>query len=539
MKKSFLMISMFLVLFLGTGNVLANEKPELSYRTHVENDGWQEYVNEGEMSGTAGRGLRLEGINIKLDSKSYDLGISYQTHIQNIGWEAEIEGGWKNNNEMSGTEGLGYRLEAIQIKLSGADSEYFDIYYQVHAQNIGWLNWAKNGESAGTAGYSYRLEGIHIVIVAKGENPPVGEIDRETPFIERKGVSGNLLLHTSALDFNENALDLGDVMIKDDSIVLKADTTDGVYTSKVLNTKAFDKLVFSWSSETPSNTLIQVEARVIKSTWIHGQEREEWSNWLSFGRWGTSIRRASGTGIIDGPLAKVDVDTLMIKDGKANKIQYRVILHSGTKGVTPSVRLIAGALRNTGQNIDKVFAEPIDLSNLEILNIPQFSQMTRDPAIADSICSPTSVAMVLNYYGIAVTPEQVAWGVFDYDYQDFGNWPFNTAYASSFGLNAYVDYSNIEGLKREIAKKHPIVVAVAYKNSVYTGGNLPVIDGAPISSTAGHLIVVRGFIIENGVEYIVVNDPAAASDAGVCRRYRLDQFIRAWEESGNIAYIIN
>lgn len=63
---------------------------------------------------------------------------------------------------MSGTEGLGYRLEAIQIKLTGADASKFDIYYRVHAQNFGWMGWAKNGESAGTAGFGYRLEAIQI-----------------------------------------------------------------------------------------------------------------------------------------------------------------------------------------------------------------------------------------------------------------------------------------------------------------------------------------------------------------------------------------
>lgn len=101
-----------------------------------------------------------------MDTQGYDLGINYQTHIQNIGWEADTERGWKSNGSMSGTEGLSYRLEAIQIKLTGIDAEKFDIYYRVHAQNVGWMGWAKNGDSAGAAGYGYRLEGIEIQIVA-------------------------------------------------------------------------------------------------------------------------------------------------------------------------------------------------------------------------------------------------------------------------------------------------------------------------------------------------------------------------------------
>jgi len=48
----------------------------------------------------------------------------------------------------------------------------FDVYYQVHAQNVGWMGWAKNGDSSGTAGFGYRLEGIRIQIVPKGSSAP-------------------------------------------------------------------------------------------------------------------------------------------------------------------------------------------------------------------------------------------------------------------------------------------------------------------------------------------------------------------------------
>ena len=40
--------------------------------------------------------------------------------------------------------------------------ERYDIYYRVHAQNFGWMGWAKNGEAAGTEGYGYRVEAIQI-----------------------------------------------------------------------------------------------------------------------------------------------------------------------------------------------------------------------------------------------------------------------------------------------------------------------------------------------------------------------------------------
>ncbi|KAF5072553.1 Clostridial hydrophobic W [anaerobic digester metagenome] len=177
MKKSIQKLMVYLLALLMGGLVfsitaMAEVLPSVSYCTHVQNEGWQNYVSNGDMSGTEGKSYRLEGIKIKLDSQGYELGLAYQTHIQNIGWEADTGRGWKTSDSMSGTEGLSYRLEAIQIKLTGTDADQFDLYYQVHAQNIGWMGWAKNGESAGTAGYGYRLEGIRIKIVPKDSAAP-------------------------------------------------------------------------------------------------------------------------------------------------------------------------------------------------------------------------------------------------------------------------------------------------------------------------------------------------------------------------------
>lgn len=188
-KRSIQRLAIPLIVLLMMGGMIplsaiAEAVPSVSYCTHVQNVGWQNYVGDGEMSGTEGKSYRLEGIKIKLDAQGYDLGISYQTHIQNIGWEADTSAGWKASDAISGTEGISYRLEAIQIKLTGADAEKYDIYYQVHAQNMGWLGWAKNGESAGTAGFGYRLEGIRIVIVPVGSAVPNGNVDKEDSYYE-------------------------------------------------------------------------------------------------------------------------------------------------------------------------------------------------------------------------------------------------------------------------------------------------------------------------------------------------------------------
>lgn len=160
-------------MILAGGAVQATSEPSVSYNTHVQNVGWQNYIPMAGFSGTEGRALRLEGIHIKLNTSGYDLGIEYQTHIQNVGWENEVGLGLKHSDEFSGTEGRSFRLEGIKIKLTGADADKFDILYQTHVENVGWQEWKKNGVMSGTSGRSLRLEGIRIKIVPVGTTPPV------------------------------------------------------------------------------------------------------------------------------------------------------------------------------------------------------------------------------------------------------------------------------------------------------------------------------------------------------------------------------
>lgn len=138
-----------------------------AYRTHVQNNGWQAIVKNGEVSGNEGEALRLEAVELTVDPGNYDIGVRYQTHVENQGWQDFVE-----NGALSGTMGESLRLEAIKIELTGADADLFDIYYQVHVQNSGWLDWVQNGEPAGTEGFGYRLEGIRIQVGLKGSAAP-------------------------------------------------------------------------------------------------------------------------------------------------------------------------------------------------------------------------------------------------------------------------------------------------------------------------------------------------------------------------------
>lgn len=139
----------------------------LQYQTHVQNLGWQNTVNNGQISGTTGKGLRLESLKLNLKDQSCSGTIQYKTHVQNLGWQNMVSDG-----QISGTTGRALRVEAINISLTGEMARKYDVYYRVHVQNYGWLSWAKNGENAGTEGLGLRMESMQILLVKKGENKP-------------------------------------------------------------------------------------------------------------------------------------------------------------------------------------------------------------------------------------------------------------------------------------------------------------------------------------------------------------------------------
>lgn len=154
--------------------VEGSDRAHVQYRSHLQTYGWQNWKNDGDISGTTGKAKRLESLKFELKNKDYTGGICYNAHVQTIGWQADPNKSatWKKDGEFCGTTGNAKRLEAIQIELYGEMAEHYDIYYRVHSQTYGWMKWAKNGEMSGTTGQHKRIEGIQVVLVKKGEQAP-------------------------------------------------------------------------------------------------------------------------------------------------------------------------------------------------------------------------------------------------------------------------------------------------------------------------------------------------------------------------------
>ncbi len=134
----------------------------VKYTTHVQKEGWQNWVSNGELSGTSGKALRVEALKIDVEGSSNTI-IKYRTHVQKEGWQD-----WVSNGELSGTTGKALRIEALEIKAENLPTGYH-IEYRAHVQKEGWQDWVSNGELAGTTGKALRVEAIQIRVVSNNQ----------------------------------------------------------------------------------------------------------------------------------------------------------------------------------------------------------------------------------------------------------------------------------------------------------------------------------------------------------------------------------
>lgn len=303
-------------------------------------------------------------------------------------------------------------------------------------------------------------------------------------------------------------------------------------------------LVPSWSARMPAGTWLRVQARV-----RNGSSVGSWDTVANWGYGESGIHRTSGGPQTDD-LARLDTDTVRANGSRTfTQWQVRVdLVRRPTSRVTPTVDSVSGVAASYATRT--IGTSRTTMTRTTTLAVPQFSQMTHrghHPEYGgggEAWCSPTSVAMVLRYFGTGPKPaDYTSWSTrgkdrqvdhaarfsYDYGYQGTGNWPFSAAYAGTYGLDTFVTrLYTLREAEQFIKAGIPLVASVAFKR-----GEL---SGAPISSTPGHLMIISGFTRDGQV---VVNDPAASSNSGVRRTYARSQFERAWQNgSGGIVYVL-
>jgi hypothetical protein len=296
----------------------------------------------------------------------------------------------------------------------------------------------------------------------------------------------------------------------------------------------FEEVLPSWVATTPPGTSVEVQLRVRHAA-EPGQDIPRWTGFYRIAQWdslpNTSSRRSFGEQRdADGHVA---TDTLVLSR-PAGALQARLLLRADGTGHA-ELRALRLALSATADPARPEPIEPIELP------IPLRSQMSYPDGWR--LCSPTSVAMVLAYWHArtgderlapfaerAAVAEIVAPQVYDPVYDGHGNWGFNTAFAASYGLDAYL--SRLGGLAELAAwlrAEVPMIITVGWKT-----GELA---NAPIASSAGHLLVVAGFDADGRA---IVADPRAEREGEVRRLYDAAQLERLWQaRTSGTAYVIH
>ena len=300
---------------------------------------------------------------------------------------------------------------------------------------------------------------------------------------------------------------------------------------------AATELIASWSAHTPAGTWIEVEAQARTAT---GED----TAWYVMGRWAAGdddIKRTSVDGQDDAH-ARVSVDTLVLKPGVLLR-SYRLRVSSYRAEGAPAAPAISAVGAMTSRVPDR-FEVPVSppgkASGIE-LAVPAYAQNLHKGHFpeyggsGESWCSPASTEMVVEYWGhrpraadmtwipagqVDRTVDHAARQTYDFAYGGTGNWPFNTAYAATFGLRGHVTrLHSLTELEDYIARGIPVVTSQSFRADE--------LDGAGYGS-AGHIMVVVGF---TGDGDVIANDPAANSDAGVRRIYPRAQFENIWQRT--------
>ena len=312
----------------------------------------------------------------------------------------------------------------------------------------------------------------------------------------------------------------------------------------------FTELVSSWNAATPAGTWIQVEMQAS----VDGGATS--TKWYTMGRWASGagdIHRNSVGGQADAD-GYVAIDTFFAKDHPLAGYRLRVTLYRlPGSSAAPTVSSV-GAVASDMPNANPYVPSPLGGAEGIELAVPRFSQEIHTGEYpqfdggGEAWCSPTSTSMILAYWSRGPSPADYAYvqsdypnvvdpwvdfaaaHTYDYHYQGAGNWPFNTAYAASYGLQAEVtQLRSLNEAEQFIKAGIPLVASIAFEPNK--------LDGFLFRGTNGHLLTIVGF---DKAGNVISNDPAATSDATVRRVYDRAQFEKAWlRATGGIVYVIH
>ncbi len=350
-------------------------------------------------------------------------------------------------------------------------------------------------------------------------------------------LAGNLLKVTTTADFEAGEVEnlVIDETVGNGAIALADDATEGTYISPIYTTAAWRKAVASWSAAIYDGSEVEI--------WARASINDTWTGWMSWGPYSPFISRGSSENKSDdvADLAYISDDIFTTNSGTlAEAVQVKAVIRRDSVDVdSPVLRQVA--LTFDGGDMEAVYAEEtVEIPASKLNAAPAYAQGIRHPSIGGSICSPTTISVMLNSRNpeLNILPEELAINVQDNGEGIFGNWSFSASGAGLYGYESYAQYASKDILLQELAQGRTVGLSVKYSSS--ENGSYPYLENA-YSNTGGHLITIIGYEYEDGIMddehlYFYSSDSYAKDDTDAFRIYKWTQLDECW--SGRMAYIV-
>jgi len=308
------------------------------------------------------------------------------------------------------------------------------------------------------------------------------------------------------------------LVIEEQKLVLASNALEGTYYTDEIETSEFQSVVPSWAATSSTSATCELAISI--------RCNDVWSKYLSYNEWGLGLDNT----LIDQSDEFVEFSediTKMVAGNYGDAFKMKITLRRDSlNDASPEVSLIALAINFK----DLTYDYDVDISNLEKhvdYDVPKLYQQDV-PDIGNSICSATSSTMLLMYkvheFEDELPHRYVASLVYDYGNEIYGNWVYNTVTMGAFGEDSYVKrFYSINELLTSLATLGPMAASVKgyVINDVYS------------YNTAGHLLVVRGYDIDDdGNITMIINDPNVSTT--LCHM-TLENFQNIWR---NVSYIV-
>ncbi|MCK5329960.1 MAG: hypothetical protein KAK01_01020, partial [Candidatus Marinimicrobia bacterium] len=190
------------------------------------------------------------------------------------------------------------------------------------------------------------------------------------------------------------------------SIELASDRNVGyIVLSAQFSTSPFNRGLPSWNGMTgDENSGFKIYMRFSYAT--------GWSPWLTVGFWKDNIWSSYGNTSYGG--GWVDIDYVKLY-GYQSSWQFKIELKRNNLNVaSPTIGKLSFSVSDS-RTTDQLNYTDILNDNPPPIFIPTtfLYQYSLDSNIGESICSPTTVCMILESYGISVSPVDFAWDTYD------------------------------------------------------------------------------------------------------------------------------